>query len=338
MIVVIPLGGVGKRFSDKGFDVPKALIPVLGKPIITYLLDNLNISDDTTVIIPYHPSYEGVLETFLTDRYPNISFFFHKLSSDTLGAAHTVAIGLQEFSRKQEVSLDEPFITIDADNFYTTDILREWNNRNCVFTFHSTTDIPRFSYVKHERGVITHIVEKSKISNDASCGAYGFDSSSRFCDRVKVSIQNSLFEKELYVSTIIAQLLDDGRSFSHVQVPNKDYFSLGTPEQVKEYEQTYLFDLDGTLICTDPVYTKVWDELLKPYGLECDEDFFNSFIRGNADAGVMRYLVDNIDEAILTNISHEKDSLFRRYISELKNDGQLDLYEGVISFFQKIQK
>ena len=31
MIVVIPLGGIGKRFSDVGYDLPKPLIKVQGK-------------------------------------------------------------------------------------------------------------------------------------------------------------------------------------------------------------------------------------------------------------------------------------------------------------------
>jgi NDP-sugar pyrophosphorylase family protein len=43
MIIVIPLGGIGKRFSDLGYTDPKPLIKVLGKEIIFWVLDNLNI-------------------------------------------------------------------------------------------------------------------------------------------------------------------------------------------------------------------------------------------------------------------------------------------------------
>ena len=34
MIIIIPLGGVGKRFSDLGYTDPKPLIKVQGKEII----------------------------------------------------------------------------------------------------------------------------------------------------------------------------------------------------------------------------------------------------------------------------------------------------------------
>jgi NDP-sugar pyrophosphorylase family protein len=45
MNIIIPLGGIGKRFSDNGYTKPKPLIKVLGKEIIFWLLDSLNIDD-----------------------------------------------------------------------------------------------------------------------------------------------------------------------------------------------------------------------------------------------------------------------------------------------------
>ena len=44
MIVVIHLGGVGKRFSDLGYKDPKPLIKVLGKEIIFWVVDNLKLN------------------------------------------------------------------------------------------------------------------------------------------------------------------------------------------------------------------------------------------------------------------------------------------------------
>ena len=44
MNIIIPLGGIGKRFKDNNYKLPKPLINVMGKPILYWLLDNLNIS------------------------------------------------------------------------------------------------------------------------------------------------------------------------------------------------------------------------------------------------------------------------------------------------------
>ena len=43
MIVIIPIGGTGQRFKKNGYSKPKALIHVYGRPMIYYLLDNLNL-------------------------------------------------------------------------------------------------------------------------------------------------------------------------------------------------------------------------------------------------------------------------------------------------------
>ena len=45
MIIIIPLGGTGERFKQNGYKKPKALINVFGKPILYYLLDNLNLKE-----------------------------------------------------------------------------------------------------------------------------------------------------------------------------------------------------------------------------------------------------------------------------------------------------
>ena len=54
MNIIIPLGGIGKRFSDNGYTKPKPLIKVLGKEIIFWLLDSLKIKDSDNVYIPYN--------------------------------------------------------------------------------------------------------------------------------------------------------------------------------------------------------------------------------------------------------------------------------------------
>ena len=55
-IVMIPLGGLGSRFKNEGFSLLKPFIRVMGKPIIYWLLENLDLSLDMVgyVCIPYN--------------------------------------------------------------------------------------------------------------------------------------------------------------------------------------------------------------------------------------------------------------------------------------------
>ena len=51
MIIIIPLGGVGKRFSDYGFKDPKPLVQVQGKKIISWVLSSLKLSKKDKIYI-----------------------------------------------------------------------------------------------------------------------------------------------------------------------------------------------------------------------------------------------------------------------------------------------
>jgi NDP-sugar pyrophosphorylase family protein len=50
MNIIIPLGGKGERFTKKGFKEPKPLIPIVGKKMIEYVLDNINLSYEDNVL------------------------------------------------------------------------------------------------------------------------------------------------------------------------------------------------------------------------------------------------------------------------------------------------
>ena len=78
MIITIPLGGIGKRFKDYGFDLPKALIKIYNKPLIFYLIDNLGLSKIDFIYISYNKEYTNYdFENILIKQYPvlNLNFF-----------------------------------------------------------------------------------------------------------------------------------------------------------------------------------------------------------------------------------------------------------------------
>ena len=67
-----------------------------------------------------------------------------------------------------------------------------------------------------------------------------------------------------------------------------------------------LFDLDGTLINTDKIYCDIWNDLLKKYNINCNIDFFNNFIKGKNDSIFLKYLIPNINDTDIINISKKK--------------------------------
>ena len=108
--------------------------------------------------------------------------------------------------------------------------------------------------------------------------------------------------------------------FKNVIIENKYFFSLGTPEQVREYERPFLFDLDGTLVNTDDIYTRVWQQIMKRYNISVDVNFFTFFIQGKNDISFLNEIIPDISPEEVTKIGTLKDSLFIEYLNECEMD------------------
>ena len=263
MIILIPLGGLGTRFKDFGYSLPKPLINVMGKPIIYWLLDNLDINKDDIVLIPYNNEIANYnFEDRLKKDYPNINFIFHKLMKNTEGAAETILIALNLLTQE-----DKPILCLDGDNFYTSNIIKQWNGGNCVFVFEDNSKEEVFSYVKiNKKKEIIDIKEKIKISQFASTGGYGFNSWKTLQKYCKKIIDKKIKQKnEYYTSTVIKEMLKDYHLFFPNIIDQKNYICLGTPLQVRIFcnnfpvinahtnnkmveSKRYCFDLDNTLV------------------------------------------------------------------------------------------
>ncbi len=153
MNILIPLGGIGKRFSDYGYQVPKPLIKVLGKEIIFWLLDSLKISDEDNIYIPYNEYLEYYnFSEIINSKYPNINL---TPIPDTRGASETILMGLNHFNIEGKV------IVLDGDTWYNEDIIEKIRNidGNSVLYFDSKNPNPIYSYIQIKNGVISNIKE-----------------------------------------------------------------------------------------------------------------------------------------------------------------------------------
>jgi len=273
MIIIIPLGGIGQRFKDNGYSTPKALVKVFSKPILYWLLDCISssaVADRISFIyIPYNAEYAVYrLEDMLRKDYHSLKFRFYELPSNTKGAADTIRIALHQLVSNEP---DAPILSMDCDNFYTTDVVAKWGCSNKVFVFDDIGSSAVYSYVKldhpsdHSR--VTDIVEKQKISDLACTGAYGFRSYKELYACCSNVIEQNLTygHTEFYTSSIIKNMISSDLVFTAERVPKENYICLGTPLQIRIFYNSYpkvnsqnnrsniepkryCFDLDNTLV------------------------------------------------------------------------------------------
>jgi len=252
MNVVIPIGGMGQRFKEDGYVTPKPLINVLGEPMICRLIEGLNTELNDVVHIIYSPELNSYnFEDLIRFKFPKLNINFICLEGITRGASETILFGLNQMDSE----LEESFIILDCDTFYSDDILgkyRNCKNKNTIFYFKDTYDLPLFSYIKiDEDRRVTEIKEKVKISDNANTGAYGFKSGvqlKEYCKKI------STLKSELYTSFVYESMINDGIEINSEIIEN--FNCVGTPLQLKIYCESnksdkikkFCFDLDNTLV------------------------------------------------------------------------------------------
>ena len=334
MNIIIPIGGKGERFLNQGYKESKPLINVFGKPILHYVLDNLQFSKQDKIFIIYYNLEDSIFKNILIKKYPFIHFI--RINYQTKGATETIFEGLKQI--KYLTNYKKTMI-FDCDTFYTEDVIDKYRNieENAVFYVKNEEDKPIYSYIQidDKQNTITNIAEKVKISNNANTGIYCFNDIDNLFNYSKFVVENNIvFNNECYTSCIIDQMIKDKNIFIGIELNSKYVFNLGTPEQLNAYiNKTYifLFDLDGTIVLTEDIYFDVWKTILNDYNYVLTPDIFKNVISGNTDETVIQKL--NLKNACsLFDISNKKDELF------IQNLYRIKVIEGVESILKQIKQ
>mmetsp|Transcript_15463 Transcript_15463/g.33504 ORF Transcript_15463/g.33504 Transcript_15463/m.33504 type:complete len:498 (-) Transcript_15463:47-1540(-) len=264
--VVVPLGGLGSRFQKEGYLTrPKPFVPVLGKPMILWVLENLTIGADDTLVIVYNPAFMNIgvfMNDIVQGSFPDCKLV--ELPGPTRGAAETVLFGLRGLSPEQR---ERPTVLVDGDTFYTVDVVGKYrevaSTHNAVFCFHDTQPNPIYSYIKmDDADEILEIKEKIKISDWANSGCYCFKSGAALeqeCVDLIEANSKQLSQDgvgEFYTSGVIATMISKKEPFKGLKIDAGDMHVLGTPAQVEHFcrtwpsqpRQRFVFDLEGVLL------------------------------------------------------------------------------------------
>ena len=171
MNIIIPLCGLGNRFTEAGFSDPKPLIDVFDKKMIFHVLDKLRFSTNDKVFIVYHTSLENFnFSNIIKNKYPHIELI--PIYIRTAGAAETVLFGIEHILTNNLTSLTN-ILVVDCDTIYNVNIIKKIKalDTNAVIYFEDSESKPIYSYIKLNNDIIVDIIEKEKISNCANTGA-----------------------------------------------------------------------------------------------------------------------------------------------------------------------
>lgn len=233
MNIVIPMAGLGSRFTKVGIETPKPLIKVNGKTLIEHSVESLNIPGMYYFITRQYKNNnynEEILKIFdsLNIKYKEI-----RLNHDQKGAADA-ALYAQEY-----INNDDELIITNCDQ------LLKWNSQQFLnlITINASGSVvlyesnsPKDSYAQIKEGKVIRIVEKDPISKDALIGVHYWKHGKYFVKSAKQLLADNVEKnKESYISETYNYLIQDGHFIDYYKISNNLYICLGTPEHIDDY-------------------------------------------------------------------------------------------------------
>ena len=239
--IVIPMAGRGSRFANAGYTTPKPLIPLGGRPMIQWVIDNIRPERAhrfTFICLAEHLKTYPEVPLELRRLCPGCEII--PVSEVTEGAACTVLLS------RNLINSDDPLMIANSDQVVELDInqylaaMDSPDVAGLIMTFWS--DHPKWSYCRlNPAGDVTEVVEKQVVSNDATVGIYNFRRGRDFVRAADAMIASNLrVNNEFYVAPTYNQLIQEG---SRIVVKSTGretagMHGIGTPEDMELFKKS----------------------------------------------------------------------------------------------------
>lgn len=166
MKAIIPVAGAGAKLRPHTYTQPKALIPIAGKTILSFIVDQLRAEgiEEFIFIVGY---LGDKIQDYVKQTYPNMKTHF-VYQNDRQGTAHAIELA------KSIVDGDEVFIVL-GDTICEYDIKEVLESPYSMLGIKKVDDPRQFGVAEmNEEGFIEHTIEKPSIpkSNAALVGLY----------------------------------------------------------------------------------------------------------------------------------------------------------------------
>ena len=231
MNVLIPMAGLGSRFEQAGYTFPKPLIEVNGKPMIQFVVENLNVEANYIFLVQKEHYEKYSLQYLLNLIAPGCTIV--QIDGITEGAACSTLLA------KAFINNDAPLLIANSDQYV------EWNSNECLYAFSADgidagivtfeATHPKWSYAKvGEDGFVSEVAEKKPISNEATVGIYYWKKGSDYVKYAEQMIDKNIrTNNEFYVCPVFNEAIEDGKKVRVKRVNRM--WGIGTPEDLNYF-------------------------------------------------------------------------------------------------------
>jgi NDP-sugar pyrophosphorylase family protein len=173
--LVIPMAGLGSRFSKAGYTVPKPLIQIHGFPMYKVVINNLMHESIVSLTIVCPRKWDLPREIVGLESAHGVPVNIVEVDELTEGPASTVWLA------KPHLNLELPVVVANSDQYIDADLSGFYDRvsgpgSSSVILCMEDSD-KKWSYVRQSSsGLVEEVREKEVISNVATVGIYGFSS------------------------------------------------------------------------------------------------------------------------------------------------------------------
>ena len=240
MKAIIPVAGAGAKLRPHTYTQPKALIPIAGKTILSFIVDQLHAAGINEFI--FIVGYLGEkIQEYVAQTYPHLTC--HCIyQNERQGTGHAVEL------TKTIVGDDEVFVVL-GDTICEYDISEVLASPHSMLGVKRVDDPRAFGVaVIDNEGFIEHVVEKPAIpkSNLALVGLYKIKETHILFDCLRhLFTQNIKSHGEYNLTDALDCMLKRGARFKSFRV--KNWFDCGKKETLLESNATLLKKFGGQI-------------------------------------------------------------------------------------------
>lgn len=251
MHIIVPMSGIGNRFIEAGYPMPKPLIEVEGKPIIEHVVHLFPNESKFTFICNSKHLNETNMRAILKRICPNATIV--EIPNHKKGPVFAVSQIFNLIEEEEEVIVNY----CDFNTYWDYhDFLTHTRNRGADGAIPSYKGFhphmlgsTNYAFIKDEKQWMIKIKEKEPFTNNrmqeyASNGTYYFKKGAlvkKYFQELLLSDQN--INGEFYVSLVYNLLVRDGFKVSIYEIQHM--LQWGTPNDLEEYNRwsNYFFKI-----------------------------------------------------------------------------------------------
>ncbi len=232
MKVIIPLAGKGTRLRPHTHLVPKPMLKVAGRPVMSYVMDDVMKLGGIEQVLYITGHLKDKVEAYARAMYPVPSVFIEQAVQD--GTAGAVNLALPY--------IDGPVMIIFVDTIFDTDLsIVNTSDADGIIWVKEVEDYQRFGVVvTDDHGNMTKIVEKpsTPISKRANIGLYYIRNWKLLAEAVAHVLTQPTNKGEYYLTDAFQYMIEHGAKIQVVDV--EGWYDAGKLDTLLETNQAML--------------------------------------------------------------------------------------------------